>query len=48
LKYWDNEVARQYGVRSIPANFLLDKNGKIVGRNLRGEKLQEALAKLIK
>lgn len=48
LKYWDNEVAKMYGVRSIPANFLLDKNGKIVGRNLRGEKLEEALAKLIK
>jgi peroxiredoxin len=48
LKYWENEVARQYGIRAIPANLLLDKNGKIVGRNLRGEKLEEALAKLIK
>lgn len=48
LKYWDNEVAKLYGVRSIPANFLLDKTGKIVGRNLRGEKLEEALAKLVK
>ncbi|MFO7616203.1 MAG: TlpA disulfide reductase family protein [Bacteroidales bacterium] len=48
LKYWENEVARQYGIRAIPANLLLDKNGKIVGRNLRGDKLEEALAKLIK
>jgi len=48
LKYWDNEVAKQYGVSAIPANFLLDKNGRIVGRNLRGDKLQEALAKLVK
>jgi peroxiredoxin len=48
LKYWDNEVAKQYGVRSIPANFLLDKTGKIVGRNLRGDKLEAALAKLVK
>jgi len=48
LKYWDNEVAILYGVRSIPANFLLDKTGKIIGRNLRGDKLEEALAKLIK
>ncbi|MCX6226076.1 MAG: redoxin domain-containing protein [Bacteroidia bacterium] len=48
IKYWDNEVAKMYGVRSIPANFLLDKTGKIVGRNLRGDKLEAALAKLIK
>lgn len=48
VKYWDNEVAKLYGVRSIPANFLLDKNGRIVGRNLRGDKLEEALAKLVK
>lgn len=48
VKYWDNEVAKLYGVRSIPANLLLDKTGKIVGRNLRGDKLQEALAKLMK
>lgn len=48
VKYWDNEVAKLYGVRSIPANFLLDKTGKIVGRNLRGDKLEEAIAKLVK
>jgi len=48
LKYWDNEVAVLYGVRSIPANFLLDKTGKIVAKNLRGDKLEEALAKLLK
>jgi peroxiredoxin len=47
LKYWSNEVAVMYGVRSIPANFLLDKKGKIVGKNLRGDKLDEALAKLL-
>jgi peroxiredoxin len=48
LKYWDNEVAILYGVRSIPANFLLDKTGKIVGKNLRGDKLEAALMKLLK
>ena len=48
IKYWENEVAKQYGVRAIPANVLLDKNGKIVGKNLRGEKLEAALAKLVK
>jgi peroxiredoxin len=48
VKYWDNEVAKQYGIRAIPANVLIDKTGKIVGKNLRGEKLEEALAKLVK
>ena len=46
LKFWSSPVARQYGVQSIPANFLLDKEGKIIGSNLRGAALGEALAKL--
>jgi len=48
IKYWDNEAAKLYGIRAIPANVLLDKNGKIVGKNLRGEKLEEALAKMLR
>jgi len=48
LKYWDNEVAVKYGIKSIPANLLLDKKGKIIGKNLRGDKLEEALAKALK
>jgi len=47
LKYWNNEVAQQYGIRSIPANLLLDKNGKIIARNLRGEDLVKKLAELM-
>jgi peroxiredoxin len=46
---WDNAAAKQYGVMSIPANFLLDKEGKILATGLRGEdlekKLEEVLAK---
>ena len=46
---WDNAAAKQYGVMSIPANFLLDKDGKIIGNSLRGEalvnKLEEVLEK---
>lgn len=46
---WDNAAAKQYGVMSIPANFLLDKEGKIIGSSLRGEdlvkKLEEVLGK---
>jgi hypothetical protein len=32
LKYWQNEVAVQYGINSIPASYLLDPNGKIIGK----------------
>ena len=46
---WQNAAAKQYGVMSIPANFLLDKEGKIIGSGLRGEalvkKLEEVLGK---
>lgn len=47
LKFWNNEVAKQYGIRSIPANFLLNKEGKIVARNLRGEELAKKLAEVL-
>lgn len=47
LKYWDNEVARQYGVRSIPQNFLIDPDGKIVAKNIRGEELGKKLAEVL-
>ncbi len=48
LKFWDNAVAKQYGIRSIPANLLLDPEGKIIGKNLRGEDLEKALSDKIK
>jgi peroxiredoxin len=41
---WKNKLAQKYGVQGIPATFLLDGDGKIIGRDLRGEKLDEALA----
>lgn len=47
LKYWDNEVAKQYAVRGIPQNFLIDPQGKIVAKNLRGENLDKKLAELL-
>jgi peroxiredoxin len=39
LQYWDNAAAKLYAVTAIPANFLLDETGTIIGRNLRGEDL---------
>jgi len=44
LKFWDNAVAKQYGIRAIPQNFLIDPQGKIIGRNLRGSALTQKLA----
>jgi peroxiredoxin len=48
LKYWNNEVAQLYAVRSIPQNFLIDPNGKIIAANLRGEALIQQLEKIFK
>ena len=48
LKFWNNAVAELYQVRSIPANYLLDKDGKIIAKNLRGPDLERALEQLLK
>ncbi len=48
LKYWYSKPAAVYGVRGIPANFLIDGNGIIIDRNLRGPALEAALEKLLK
>ena len=48
LKYWECEGAALYGVRAIPATVLIDQEGTIVARNLRGEKLAEKLDELLK
>jgi thiol-disulfide isomerase/thioredoxin len=44
-KGWNNKLAQKYGIQSIPATFLLDGEGKIIGRDLRGDDLEQALAK---
>lgn len=46
LKFWDSKAADLYAVRGIPQNFLLDPNGKIIGKNLRGEDLENKLAQI--
>jgi len=47
LKGWDCSAAKLYGVMSIPANFLLDKDGKIIGNSLRGEDLMKKLEEVL-
>lgn len=48
LKGAESEVTKLYNVSSIPQNFLIDPNGKIIGRNLRGKSLQDKLASVLK
>lgn len=48
LKGWGNEVGRIYSITSIPQNLLIDKDGKIVDKNLRGAALEEKLQELLK
>ena len=49
LKYWENEVAVQYGINSIPANLLVEcSTGKIVATNLRGRNLEYKISELLK
>lgn len=47
LKGWANDVAALYSVRSIPQNFLLDPQGKIIAKNLRGEALEKKLQEIL-
>ena len=41
---WGNKLAQKYGINSIPATYLLDREGKIIANGLRGEKLDAAIA----
>jgi thiol-disulfide isomerase/thioredoxin len=46
LMGWDNAVGRLYGIQSIPANLLIDPNGKIIAKDLRGIALEKKLAEI--
>ena len=48
LKQWKAEIVKQYAVQVIPQNFLIDPNGKIIGKNLRGEQLDQKLAEIFR
>ena len=47
LKYWDSDAGKLYAIRSIPSNVLIDKDGIIIAKNLRGEDLTIKLAELL-
>ncbi|MBR4155777.1 MAG: AhpC/TSA family protein [Bacteroidales bacterium] len=48
LKYWNNEGAKLYGISSIPSNVLIDQNGIIIAKNLRGEDLRNKVEEILK
>ena len=47
LKGWKSEAAALYGVKAIPMNYLLDKDGKIIAKSLRGEDLIKKLGEVL-
>ncbi|MEZ5046817.1 MAG: TlpA disulfide reductase family protein [Chitinophagaceae bacterium] len=47
LKGWQSQAASLYGIESIPSNFLLDKDGKIIAKNLRSDLLLEKLQEIL-
>lgn len=48
LQQWKNAAAQLYGIQSIPFNLLLDPEGKVIAKNLRGAELQKKLAEIFK
>lgn len=47
LKSWQEPIAKNFGVRSIPATFILDENGVIIAKDLRGQALEEKIKELL-
>ncbi len=47
LMHWQDPIAKMYNVTSIPSTFLLDENGTIIAKNLRGQALHQKLAELL-
>ncbi|MCC9044185.1 AhpC/TSA family protein [Myroides sp. M-43] len=48
LQGWEEPIAQSYEVRAIPATYLLDENGVVIAKNLRGKKLKAKVAELLK
>ncbi|MFC4633267.1 redoxin domain-containing protein [Dokdonia ponticola] len=47
LQFWNDPIPRSYGVRAIPATFLLDETGTIIAKDLRGQALENKIAELL-
>ena len=47
LKFWQDPIAQTYGVKSIPATFILDENGTVVAERLRGAELEAKIKSML-
>ncbi len=47
LKFWQDPIAKAYGVRSIPATFIIDEKGNVIAKNLRGAALESRISELL-
>ncbi len=47
LQFWQEPIAKAYGVRSIPATFIIDENGNVIAKNLRGPALEQKISELL-
>ena len=47
LNYFNDPVAQQYNIQSIPATLYLDADGKIVAKSLRGQALEDKIAEML-
>jgi len=47
LKFWEEPIAIQYEVQSIPTSFVLDASGKVIAKGLLGEELRTKIAALL-
>ncbi len=47
LQFWQEPIAQKYGIKAIPAAFILDENGVIVAKNVRGEQLEPTIKQLL-
>jgi len=47
LRGWQSSAGQLYGVSSIPQAFLLDREGKIIAKNLRGAALEQKVGELL-
>ena len=43
LNFWNDPIARRYSIRAIPQSFLINKEGVVIGKNLRGNDLEESI-----
>jgi thiol-disulfide isomerase/thioredoxin len=48
LRYRDSEVVKQFGLSEIPASFLIDREGRVIAVNLRGDDLRKKLEEVLK